>query len=361
MFYGPMAEQMRAHNDPLWGFRPVSAALLEGDVLFGNLETPISGLCRNEPDAPDKYFGPPGIGKALKQLGYDIVNLAQNHIYDFGVEGVETTIRELDEAELPYIGIGRNADEAARPVILESPTGMRLGFLGYTTANTALDPKHAYVACFPHPSRVSNDVRNLRTQVDAVIVSCHTGSQYNPYPAPETRDLARTAIEAGASVFLAHHAHAPQGWERIGDGIAFYCLSDFVAPPHNEQTRRTFFARILLGKDCVVGQEIVPCYITDDCRTILAEGELREEIQRHIAEISQTIVDGRSDDLHFQTARGRFFSQYVRSWLRELRFGGPRVIIRKIRSLRRYHLRLVLRIIFGRMLSIGGRRRERDG
>jgi poly-gamma-glutamate capsule biosynthesis protein CapA/YwtB (metallophosphatase superfamily) len=239
MFHGPMAEYMRANNDPLWGFRPVSAALLEGDVLFGNLETPISRLRRNEPDAPDKYFSPPGIGKALKRLGYDIVNLGHNHIYDFGAEGVETTIRELDEAGLPYIGIGRNADEAARPVIVESPTGLRFGFLGYTTASTALDSKHAYVACFPDLKRVADDVANLKTRVGAVAVSCHTGSQYNPYPAPETRALARTAIESGASVFVAHHAHAPQGWERIGGGIAFYCLSDFVAPVQNEQTRRT--------------------------------------------------------------------------------------------------------------------------
>jgi len=350
MFYGPMAEAMRASGDPLWGFRPLGRALLEGDLLFGNFETPISARAENEPDAPAAYFAPPGGGAALAEYGFDLVNLAHNHIYDFGAEGVECTLAELDRAGLPHVGIGRTPEEASAPVIVRAASGVSFGFLGYTTANTALDPKHDYVACFPDEERVAVQVAELAEKADVVVVSCHCGAQYNPYPAPETRRLARTAIQAGASVFLGHHPHVPQGIERIATGLAVYSLGDFVAPVHTDQTRRTFFVRTHLAGRAVEYYDVVPCFITDDCQTALAEGKLGEEIAGHIRELSSAIAAGASDDLHFRTARKRFFSQYVRSWIEELRFGGPKVLWRKLRNLRGYHLQLVVRILAGKLL-----------
>ena len=345
MFYGPLAERMRAQRDPLWGFRPLVDALHAGDLLFGNFETPITVAQQAAPGAPDRYFSSPGQAKVLKDYGFGVVNLAHNHIYDFGAEGVEATTREMQDVGLPYVGIGRDADEAARPAVVETGGGVRVGFLGYATANNALDAKNAYVACFPAIDRVAADVRRLRADVETVVVSCHTGAQFNPYPAPETRQLARAAIEAGAAVFLGHHPHVPQGQERIGRGLAVYSLGDFVAPVQNEQTRRTFFARITLAGDEVRGYETVPCYISDDCQTMLAQGPLGEAIAAHLAALSAAIADGRSDDLHFETARGRFFSQYLTSWIQEFRAGGPKMLIRKFRNLRPYHAQLVGRTL----------------
>ncbi len=349
MFYGPLAERMAAARDLLWGFRPLGDALMRGDVLFGNFETPISRERMAVEGAAGKYFSPAGMGRALKQYGFDVVNLAHNHIYDFGAEGVETTIRELDEAGLAHIGIGRSAEEAVRPAIVTSGNGQRVGFVGYTTAHNALATSHAYVACFPEIERVVADVRELRAQVETVIVSCHTGAQYNPYPAPEARRIAQAAIEAGAAVYLGHHPHVPQGCERIGAGLAVYSLGDFVAPVHTEQTRRTFFVRITINGAAVAGFELVPCYISDACQTELAEGALRDEIARHLEEISAAIATGRSDALHFETAGSRMYSQYWQSWKREFARGGFGFLLRKLRNLRGYHLQLVWRTIVGRL------------
>ena len=203
-------------------------------------------------------------------------------------------------------------------------------------------------------------VKDLKGQVDVVVVSCHTGSHCNPYPAPETRELATLVIESGASVFLGHHPHVPQGWERIGDGLAVYSLGDFVAPVHSEQTRRTFFVRIRLCGSRVVGHDVVACYITDECQTVPAQDDVAREIEDHINELSTAIAEGRSEDLHFSTARSRFFSQYVRSWIQEWHIGGPRILIRKIRNLRWYHMQLIGRILLGRLASLGRRRRARE-
>jgi poly-gamma-glutamate synthesis protein (capsule biosynthesis protein) len=351
MFYGDLREAMFSAGDPLWGFRSLDKSLLTGDILFGNLETPVSEKHRNEPQALDRYWAPPGIGLALKKFGFDVVNLANNHIYDFGFEGVECTVRELKEAGLPYFGIGATSDAASLATIIEARNGQKFGFLGYTTAHNVLNTAHKYVACFPDLVRVRQQVKELAQQVDAAVVSCHTGAQYNPYPAPETRELARASIEAGASLFLGHHPHVPQGIERIGDGLAVYSLGDFVAPVHGEQSRRTFFARIKLDGSRVKDCEVVPCWITYECQTTVAMCEMAYEITNHIEKLSEAISAGLSDDLHFRTARSRFFSQYVSSWREELRFGGVNLIWRKIRNLRAYHFQLLARLVLGRFLT----------
>lgn len=347
MFYGPLAERMAASGDPLWGFRPLGERLRDCDLLFGNFETPISVARRNERDAPACYFAPPGMAAALKGYGFSVVNLAHNHIYDFGAEGVEATLRELEAAQVPHFGIGRTADEAARAVVVTLSSGVRVAFLGYTTSQNTLNPRHTYVACFPHRERVVRDVRAARSAADIVVVSCHTGAQFNFYPAPEARQLARCVLAAGATLYLGHHPHVPQGCERIGAGLAAYSLGDFLAPVHNEDTRRTFFLRVRITGDRVSDFAQVPCYITDECQTILATGPQAAEISARLNDLNCAIAEGRSDALHFGVARQRFFSQYVTSWRRELREQGPGFFLRKLCNLRAYHLQLIWRLILG--------------
>ena len=93
--------------------------------------------------------------------------------------------------------------------------------------------------------------------------------------------------------------------------------------------------------------ELVPCDITDDGQTIPAPESVAAEIVAHLSDLCATIEGGRSDGLHFSWAGDRFFSQYLRSSRRELRTGGPRVLVRKLRNLRPYHLELIRRTLPG--------------
>jgi poly-gamma-glutamate synthesis protein (capsule biosynthesis protein) len=347
MFYGTIREAAIAAGDLRRSLRPVEVALRRGDVLFGNLELPVSIAQRAQPGCSRERCSPPGIGRALRDAGFDVVNVANNHIYDFGAEGVESTLRDLADGGPAAVGMGRSAAEARRPVVVQASSGARIGFLAYATAHMAVDAAHEYVACFPHVPTVVVDVTALRRSVDAVVVSCHTGAQYNPYPAPETRQLARAAIGAGAAVFLGHHPHVPQGWERIGEGVAFYSLGNFVAPSRRPETRRTFFARVVLDGARVCFHEVVPCYIEDDGRTVVAEGLRARDIGDEVDRLSDEIADGHSDDRHYMVARSRAWSQYAATWWREFRRGGPRAILRKIRHFRLYHATLVSRMILG--------------
>ena len=352
MFHGRIRERTQAAGDLGWSLRPVTDELNQGDVLFGNFELPVTVARRAEPGAKPDRFNPQGMGRVLRDLGFHVLNLAHNHLYDFGAEGVETTLRDMANGGPPCLGVGKDTSDARRPVVIETPRG-RVGFLAYATAHMAVDTSHAYVACFPHIELVQEDVAALRPSVNAVVVSCHTGAQFNPHPAPETRALAHAAIRAGASIFLGHHPHVVQGLERIvcGDrhGLAVYSLGNFVAPSTREDTRRTFLIHITLDGDSVVSHDVVPCYIGDEAQTTVAEGELRQSINAEVARLSTDIAEGRSDDLHFDVARSVMGSQYVATWIREFRRGGPGVILAKLRHLRPYHAKLVSRMVFGRL------------
>jgi poly-gamma-glutamate synthesis protein (capsule biosynthesis protein) len=345
MFNGVVAERMQAAGDMAWSLRLVQEALGRGDVLFGNFEFPVSVNRRAEPGCRPDRVSSPGIGRALRDAGFHVVNFAHNHLYDFGAEGVESTLRDMADGGPACVGVGRTAAEARRPLVIDTPSGQPVGFLAYATAHMAVDRAHQYVGCFPHIPTVQADVAALRPSVNAVVVSCHTGAQFNPYPAPETRALARAAIQAGASVFLGHHPHVPQGYERIDHGLAVYSLGNFVASSRREETRQTFIVRIALQGDRVASHEIVTCYIGDDGRTVLAEGDLGRAIAARIERLSEDIAEGRSDDLHFDFARSRMGSHYAATWIREFRRGGPGVILRKLRHLRPYHATLVARML----------------
>lgn len=345
MFYGPLAEQMARHHDLLWGLRPIADALRASDVLFGNLETPISAKRIAAPGAPDEYWAPPGIGHALGKFGFHVLNLAHNHILDFGAEGVETTLGELREAGVAAIGVGRNAEAASRPAIVTTG-GSRVGFLGYTTAANVLTSKCGYVACAPELERVVSQVRELRNECDIVVVSVHTGAMFNSHPAPETRVLARRAIDAGASLLLGHHPHVPHGCEQIGAGLAVYSLGDFVGPVQSETSRRTFYLRASVQGQAVRDFECVSCYINDESQTIPATGALGEEIRQSLSQLSAQIRSGESDRLHFEAASGQFFSRYVSSWKEEYEREGLRAFTRKLRNLRGYHFRLMGKTLF---------------
>ena len=346
MFHEAVRDHMAATGDAMYSLRLVRDVLTAGDVLFGNFEMPISVARQPEPGCLPERYSPPGVARALKAFGFDVLNLANNHFYDFGPEGVTSTVEEMAGAGLPSVGVGRSEGEARQPVVVEIPQG-RVGVLAYATAPMAVDPAHAWVACFPNVEKVRADVARLRSAVDVVMVSCHTGAQFNPYPAPETRTLARAAIDAGATLFVGHHPHVAQGLERIGDGLAVYSLGNFVAPYGREITRRTFFVRVTIDAGRVVNHEIVPCYIGEDCRTTLAEGALGEEIAADIGRLSAEIAAGRSDDLHFEVARSHMRSGYLASWAREFKRGGAGAILKKVRSFRPYHLQLLRRIVLG--------------
>src|SRR4051794_37278831 len=158
-----------------WPFERVRALLDKADLLFGNLECPLLPA-----DFPVDLVDPRGIASfadgagALRDAGFDVVNLANNHILDGGTIGLRHTASALRAEGVHPLGVGDTQDEAWQPVVLERH-GRAWGFLGaaddsdWTLSTTG--PSHAYF----EPERMLSEIEALRGVADVIVVSVHTG------------------------------------------------------------------------------------------------------------------------------------------------------------------------------------------
>ncbi len=225
-----------ASYGPGYPLEQVAAILQGADVAFVNLEAPLTG--RGEPAGKDFVFrGPPSAAEGLAGAGVDIVSLANNHMLDYGLAGLEDTLAALDAAGVAHAGAGSDEAAARAPTVIER-NGLRIAFLGYvntppdsgsgfdvgSTAAAADRPGVAWLS----PETVAADVAAARREADVVIVSLHTGLEYQEPPSPLQVEAAHAAIDAGAAVVLGGHPHVLQGIETYNGGIIIYSLGNFV-------------------------------------------------------------------------------------------------------------------------------------
>lgn len=166
----------------------------------------------------------------LKDIGIQIVSLANNHIMDHGVLGLDSTINTLERVNISYVGAGSNIEDASRPLI-KNVNGHRVAFLA-RSAVIVDSPSYA-TPTIPGVAFLNLDelvmmVREYNNLVDIVIVLIHWGLEHYQHPTPMQRIQAKTLIEAGADLILGHHPHVIQGYERFDKGLVAYSLGNFL-------------------------------------------------------------------------------------------------------------------------------------
>lgn len=196
------------------------------DLMMVNLENAVTRSI----DSMDKEFVfkmKPEYLSHLTKAGISVVNCANNHSADFGVEGLIETISRLDSAGIRHTGIGRNLSEARKPVIM-NVNGIRIGFLGYGGTKKFLASRSQPGTAPRSKWLIMDDVKRLRPHVDFVVVNLHWGDELEIEPDSGQIGLAHQIIEGGADLIVGHHPHVLQGIEQyLGKTIA-YSLGNFV-------------------------------------------------------------------------------------------------------------------------------------
>jgi len=160
--------------------------------------------------------------------------LANNHVSDYGPDGLLATVQSVLRAKMEALGAGATLDEARRPTILQFP-GRRVGLLAYAdtrphvgaVAATAQNPGVAPLDA----DMVISDIRDLARRVDGVWLFLHWGREHLRYPEPEQRRLARHFAQAGAKLIVGIHPHVLRGFERVGSSLVYYSLGNFNFSP----------------------------------------------------------------------------------------------------------------------------------
>jgi len=349
MFCCDLGEKLRASNDYDFPFAKIRDFISQADFLYGNFETMITIKHEAEKFAgPGLYYADPPAAQAISRAHFNAVNLAHNHLYDFGAEAVELTMQLLSDAGVIYHGIGRNAREAQQPLEVEI-NGLTLGMLSYCSASTAIDKKHKYVVCPIDLRIIRKDVSELSKRVDIVSVTLHEGAC--SYPSPPHRKCAKAAIDAGAKLVISHHPHVINGVEEYNGGVIAYGLGNFVAYFTDEQYRQTFVLDCLLKPDKTIKYNIVPVWINDCFQPEIAEGSRKDRISTYIDELCRKLYTGESDREYWHEMRSSFIASNYREVVRSLKAEGMSVILRKIKRARPHHFRLFLNSAFGKMIQ----------
>lgn len=241
---------MKANANYKFPFLKIAGDLKEADLLFGNLEGPISDKGQKVGSIYSFRAEPEAI-EGLTFAGFDVLSLANNHAFDYGQEALADTFLRLEKAGIDYVGAGLNSDKAFGPTIKEV-NGLKVGYLAYTN----LGPK-TWRAGANNPGlawinensfvELKKNISLARAKTDILIVSLHAGEEYIEEPSQFQIDFSHAAIDAGADIVIGHHPHIVQKEEDYNGGRIFYSLGNFVFDQSfSEKTMRGEIVKVIV-------------------------------------------------------------------------------------------------------------------
>jgi len=204
----------------VYPFENIVNYLKSFDYIIANLEGPISdkGV---KIGSKYSFRMNPEIVKTLNKVNINIVNLANNHIFDYGKVAFEDTLKNLEKNNIKYFG------NSYDPLIIEKE-GVKIGFLGFSDFLKHLEVKENKIGITVAKDDLSEIIRKAKEKVDILIVSFHWGEEYKKIPNEKQRKLAKIAIDSGADLVIGHHPHVIQNIEKYKDKFIFYSLGNFI-------------------------------------------------------------------------------------------------------------------------------------
>ena len=202
--------------------------LKKADIVFANLEGPISDKGQDAGNTYSFRFRV-DVADALRQAGFDVLSLANNHMADWGKEAFEDTFGWLERSGVIGIGAGRNKKEASEVKILES-NGLKIGFLAFSDVgpNWLGATASSSGVLLASVQNFDEIIKNASEKTDALAVSFHFGKEYQKVSNARQKYLARRAIDNGAKIVVGHHPHVAQEIEKYKDGVIAYSLGNFI-------------------------------------------------------------------------------------------------------------------------------------
>lgn len=265
------------------------------DKVVVNLECALT-----DSDGAIKKFGPnlkadPRCTNGLKELEVTEVLLSNNHTFDFGKQGLIDTVKALEDAGLPYTGIGENDTDSRKPYFIEEE-GKRIAIINVC--------EHEYSYAIPNrmganpfdPFITMQDIRAAKAVSDFVIVVYHGGKEYCRYPSPRLVNLAHEMVLCGADTILMQHSHCIGCYEFYEGAHILYGQGNFNFV-YTHVKEEGWYTALLVQLDVNKNIDISfhPIYQTETgCD--LATGDKAKEILSAFAKRNEQMKDGSWQD-----------------------------------------------------------------
>lgn len=287
-------------------FRAVKTWLAEAEIVFGNLETPLTSG-RRILTGEMVFRANPSLATTLKNYNFSILSLANNHTMNFGHEGIRQTFSSFDKAALTYVGAGENLLEARQAKYFEGQ-GIKLAFLAYNDSDVV---PLSYSADENLPGTAFMDleamtvaVRQAKSQADFVIVSVHSGQEYEAVHSRRQEEFSRAAIDAGAELVIGHHPHVVQDAEIYKGKLIFYSLGNFIFDQMwSPETRQSLGVKIFFTPKGISRARLYPFRIDDYSQPNSIRGEAAREI------LERTKLDYQEERFYFWNEETQTFEK----------------------------------------------------
>ncbi len=271
-------------------FGDVTAEFENSDCVIVNLECALTDSERKIKKIGPNLKASPRCAELLKKIGVTDCALANNHVYDYGVQGLTDTINAVSGAGLRFTGIGENENAARRNLIIS------LGSKKIAVINVC---EHEY--CYALEGRMGTrafdvfdtmeDIRAAKAENDFVIVLYHGGKEQSVYPSPRLRRACRSMVKCGADAVLCQHSHCIGCFEEFMGGKILYGQGNFhFRGLYDEHPHWQSGLIVQLEIDDELHMSFVPVVVRGDFGIELAKGrrrtEIMEEFEKRCADLS---------------------------------------------------------------------------
>lgn len=303
-------ERIKGGSDE-YPFESVAPILRNSDITFGNLEAPLTTESRkaiwdytkilDKPVLIDgKVYGSsiyckadPIAAERLYHAGFNVLSLANNHIMDYGEEGLNETLETLAHCNIRAIGAGRDLSEARQPVIFRI-NGVNIGILAYCDTYIA-GKRRAGVA----PTKyIKQDILDLKKVADFIIVSVHQGMDISDCPLKSEIERMHQIIDWGANIILRHHSHVVQGVEEYSGGVILYSLGNFVFDytidplwKDLDKAKYAIIFRCNFIKNKILSYDIISVGSNNSFQPCILRGSEKERYDAYLSKISFGLLD----------------------------------------------------------------------
>lgn len=343
-FYGKYSFD---NNDIYEYFKDASECLKEFDYVIGNLETPLLDYGKAKGSKSAYIKADSKNVELLKYLNISIVNISNNHIFDYGLEGYNSTKEILKKNNIEYFGIenkGHYIYEDDSKIALSGYTCYSTNGLGYYSPNTKVGVN--VLDAFNVEKNLINNHKNGYLN----IASFHCGEEHVNYPNYDHVEMARKFASKVPYVFYGHHPHVIQGIEKIKDSLIAYSLGNFCfddvytsksAEPlikQSENNKRSFILSLEIENNRVINYETISLNASDEKLEVSSKDSILKDISIYSSALNK-------DKKDYIDERSKIISDYINSrkkkrdlnwYLKRLNLNSVGMIINSKKNKKKY-------------------------
>ena len=262
------------------------------DYSIVNLEAPVvnSKATAIEKCGPNLKCSNRAI-KALKNAGFDLVTLANNHFYDYGYSGVVDTLASCKENNIDVVGGGINLKEASR-TFYKNIKGVKFALINCCEHEFSIATDKTGGSNPLNPIQQFYAIQEAKKLADKIIVIVHGGHEHYQLPSPRMKETYRFFVEIGADAVINHHQHCYSGYEVYNGKPIFYGLGNFSFNRNNKKNsiwNYGFMVQLSFDDD-KIQHELIP-YCQGNVKPGVEVLKNKEDFLISISELNKVIAD----------------------------------------------------------------------